>query len=94
MLLRLGLKLLSRVKPSEILLKSINKDVTEVEVIHPTRLYFLLCSCCWWLYVVVDLLTVMNVASLLSCFMCRTLALSGNFFLLGICRKQQLCLLV
>jgi len=36
----LGLWLLSRVKPSEIFLKSISKDVTGVEVIYPSRLVF------------------------------------------------------
>lgn len=35
---RLGLRLLSRVKPSEIFLKSITKEVTRVEVIYPSRL--------------------------------------------------------
>lgn len=34
----LGLKLLSRVKPSEIFLRSITKEVTRVEVIYPSRL--------------------------------------------------------
>lgn len=34
----LGLWLLSRVKPSEIFLKSISKDVTGVEVIYPSSL--------------------------------------------------------
>lgn len=33
-----GLKLLSRVKPSEILLKSITKDVTNVEIMYPSSL--------------------------------------------------------
>ncbi|WOH04119.1 hypothetical protein DCAR_0623527 [Daucus carota subsp. sativus] len=33
-----GLKLLSRVKPSEILLKSITKDVTKVEIMYPLSL--------------------------------------------------------
>lgn len=33
-----GLKLLSRVKPSEILLKSITKDVTDVEIMYPSSL--------------------------------------------------------
>ncbi|KAF7843702.1 K+-H+ exchange-like protein [Senna tora] len=34
----LGLRLLSRVKPSEIFLKSISKEVTRVEVIYPSSL--------------------------------------------------------
>ncbi|EEF29062.1 uncharacterized protein C23H3.12c [Ricinus communis] len=34
----LGLKLLSRVKPSEIFLKSISKEVTDVEIIYPSSL--------------------------------------------------------
>uniref|UniRef100_A0A5B7BKY0 Uncharacterized protein n=1 Tax=Davidia involucrata TaxID=16924 RepID=A0A5B7BKY0_DAVIN len=34
----LGLRLLSRVKPSEIFLKSISKEVTKVEVIYPSSL--------------------------------------------------------
>ncbi|KAE8715081.1 hypothetical protein F3Y22_tig00110187pilonHSYRG00528 [Hibiscus syriacus] len=33
----LGLRLLARVKPSEILLKSITKDVTNVQITYPTR---------------------------------------------------------
>lgn len=44
---RLGLWLLSRVKPSEIFLKSISKEVTGVEVIYPSRLVVtLLWMCC------------------------------------------------
>ena len=35
---RLGLRLLSRVKPSEIFLKSISKEITSVEIIYPSRL--------------------------------------------------------
>ncbi|XP_039070773.1 uncharacterized protein LOC120217765 isoform X4 [Hibiscus syriacus] len=34
----LGLRLLARVKPSEILLKSITKDVTNVQITYPTSL--------------------------------------------------------
>lgn len=34
----IGLKLLSRVKPSEIFLKSITKDVTSVEITYPSSL--------------------------------------------------------
>uniref|UniRef100_A0A7N0RGN9 Uncharacterized protein n=1 Tax=Kalanchoe fedtschenkoi TaxID=63787 RepID=A0A7N0RGN9_KALFE len=34
----LGLKLLARVKPSEIFLKSITKEVSEVEIVYPTSL--------------------------------------------------------
>ncbi|KAF8393708.1 hypothetical protein HHK36_021955 [Tetracentron sinense] len=36
-----GLRLLARVKPSEIFLKSISKEVTKVEVTHPTRVSWL-----------------------------------------------------
>ncbi|KAH1240639.1 hypothetical protein GmHk_07G018448 [Glycine max] len=35
---RLGLRLLSRVKPSEIFLKSISKEITSVEIIYPSSL--------------------------------------------------------
>ncbi|XP_028550385.1 uncharacterized protein LOC110095330 isoform X4 [Dendrobium catenatum] len=35
----LGLWLLSRVKPSEVFLKSVSKDVTEVEITYPARFY-------------------------------------------------------
>lgn len=38
---RLGLKLLARVKPSEIFLKSISKEVTDVEVNYPSRFFLL-----------------------------------------------------
>ncbi|MBA0662639.1 hypothetical protein Goklo_006727 [Gossypium klotzschianum] len=38
----LGLRLLARVKPSEILLKSITKDVTNVQIIYPTRFFLLI----------------------------------------------------
>lgn len=41
MCLRFGLKLLARVKPSEIFLKSISKEVTSVEVTYPPRFFFL-----------------------------------------------------
>lgn len=34
---RIGLKLLARVKPSEIFLKSISKEVTSVQITYPTR---------------------------------------------------------
>nr|KJB75832.1 hypothetical protein B456_012G060300 [Gossypium raimondii] len=34
-----GLRLLARVKPSEIFLKSITKDVTNVQITYPCRLY-------------------------------------------------------
>ncbi|XP_010917341.1 uncharacterized protein C23H3.12c isoform X2 [Elaeis guineensis] len=34
----LGLRLLSRVKPSEIFLKSVTKDITEVEITYPSSL--------------------------------------------------------
>lgn len=40
---RVGLKLLSRVRPSEIFLKTVTKDVTEVDIAYPARLGFL-CS--------------------------------------------------
>lgn len=36
----MGLKLLSRVKPSEILFKSISKDVTRVDITYPARFDF------------------------------------------------------
>jgi hypothetical protein len=32
-----GLKLLSRVRPSEVLLKSVTKDVRTLEIVHPAR---------------------------------------------------------
>jgi hypothetical protein len=32
-----GLKLLSRVRPSEVLLKSVTKDVSSLEIVHPAR---------------------------------------------------------
>jgi hypothetical protein len=32
-----GLKLLSRVRPSEVLLKSVTKDVSALEIVHPAR---------------------------------------------------------
>jgi hypothetical protein len=32
-----GLKLLSRVRPSEVLLKSVTKDVRTLEIVHPSR---------------------------------------------------------
>lgn len=32
-----GLKLLSRVRPSEVLLKSVTKDVSLLEIVHPAR---------------------------------------------------------
>ncbi|KAG4157690.1 hypothetical protein ERO13_D02G078533v2 [Gossypium hirsutum] len=35
-----GLRLLARVKPSEIFLKSITKDVTNVQITYPCRVYF------------------------------------------------------
>ena len=38
---RFGLKLLARVKPSEIFLKSISKEVTSVQVSYPPRFYSL-----------------------------------------------------
>lgn len=38
---RFGLKLLARVKPSEIFLKSISKEVTSVQVTYPPRFYSL-----------------------------------------------------
>jgi len=38
---RFGLKLLARVKPSEIFLKSISKEVTSVQVTYPPRFYLL-----------------------------------------------------
>ena len=38
---RLGLKLLARVKPSEIFLKSISKEVTSIQVSYPPRFYSL-----------------------------------------------------
>lgn len=43
---RLGLWLLSRVKPSEIFLKSISKEVTGVEIVYPSRLVFNHIMCC------------------------------------------------
>lgn len=39
---RLGLRLLSRVKPTENLLKSISKEITKVEVTYPMRFSLLL----------------------------------------------------
>ncbi|XP_072953119.1 uncharacterized protein [Typha angustifolia] len=35
----LGLRLLSGVRPSEIFLKSVSKDITKVEITYPTRYY-------------------------------------------------------
>ncbi|XWS16094.1 hypothetical protein CRYUN_Cryun34aG0056100 [Craigia yunnanensis] len=37
----LGLRLLARVKPSEILLKSITKDVTNVQITYPSGFFFI-----------------------------------------------------
>ena len=36
---RLGLRLLSRVKPSEIFLKSISKEITDVQITYPSRFH-------------------------------------------------------
>ncbi|GJM90228.1 hypothetical protein PR202_ga06486 [Eleusine coracana subsp. coracana] len=45
-----GLKLLSRVRPSEVLLKSITKDVRTLEIVHPARymLMFYASACEFW----------------------------------------------
>ena len=32
-----GLKLLSRVRPSEVLLKSVTKEIGALEIVHPAR---------------------------------------------------------
>jgi hypothetical protein len=32
-----GLKLLSRVRPSEMLLKSVTKDVSKLDIVYPAR---------------------------------------------------------
>lgn len=55
---RLGLWLLSQVKPSEIFLKSISKEVTSVEVIYPSRLVPALfrCTLAWLMDVLFEVL--------------------------------------
>ena len=45
---RLGLGLLSRVKPSEMFLKSISKEVTNVQITYPSRFHFFSSRFCFY----------------------------------------------